>query len=153
MWSSPIHVYRNGKKEPLERYRHFLLLYYQLDLDQMKYDIREWETTPESGYWLAPHNHGHSHFTQIYYEYVSGHGGELIIHDPRVNANRGYPQEFSDHFRPYVFKPETGDTIVFPSYLYHTAAPFTGIIRKAKVSEIQLYSTSEGKADFGATAI
>ena len=153
MWSTPIQVYNDGYKDPVERYTDFLKLHYQLDLKDFKYDIRQWETTPESGYWLAPHNHGHSHFTSIYYEYISGEGGELLLHDPRTNANRGYPQEFGSCFSPYVFEPKTGSTIIFPSYVYHTAAPFMGIVRKAVVTEIQLNSINIGEAYLGATAI
>lgn len=140
MWSTPIHIHNDGFKTPYERYEHFLDVYYNLDIKDFKYDIREWDTTPGSGYWLSTHNHGNSHFTCIYYEFVSGEGGELILHDPRVNANRGFPQEFGSSFAPHIIKPVTGMTVVFPSYVYHTAAPFSGIVRQAKVSEIQLNS-------------
>lgn len=141
MWSTPIHIHNDGYKDPIERYKEYLQSYYQLDLNDFKYDIRTWETTPNSGYWMAPHNHGHSHFTSIYYEYVSGEGGELLLHDPRSNANRGYPQEFGSNFSPCIIKPETGMTVIFPSFVYHTAAPFRGIVRKATVTEIQLNSS------------
>jgi hypothetical protein len=140
MWSTPIQVH-NGYEKPIKRYTDYLQEFFQLDLKDFKYDIREWETTPESGYWMAPHNHGHSHFTSIYYEYVSGEGGELILHDPRNNANRGFPQEFGKSFAPFIFEPKTDTTIIFPSYVYHTAAPFRGIVRKATVTEIQLNSS------------
>lgn len=153
MWSTPIQVFNDGFKEPVERYAEFLKTHYELDLKEFKYNIRDWKTTPESGYWLAPHNHGHSHFTSVYYKYVSGEGGELILHDPRTNANRGFPQEFGKHFAPFVIEPKTGMTIVFPSYVYHTAAPFRGIVREAIVTEIQLSSINTGEAYLGATAI
>ena len=102
---------------------------------------------------MSPHNHGHSHFTSNNYNHVSGEGGELILHDPRVNANRGFPQEFGTEFAPYIIQPETGMTVIFPSYVYHTAAPFRGIIREASVSEIQLASISTGDSYLGATSI
>ena len=140
MWSTPIQVFNDGYKKPVERYKDFLKEHFNLDLENFNYEIREWETTPGSGYWLAPHNHGHSHFTAIHYSYVSGEGGELILHDPRANANRGFPQEFGSAFAPYIIKPETGMTAIFPSYIYHTVAPFRGMIREGKVSEIQLNS-------------
>lgn len=139
MWSTPIHI-SHGHKDPIELYTDYLKEYYDLNLSDFKYSLRTWETTPESGYWLATHNHGNSHFTSIYYEYVSGEGGELILQDPRTNANRGYPQEFGKHFSPHVIKPETDMNVIFPSYVYHTAAPFRGIVRKAIVTEIQLSS-------------
>ena len=153
MWSTPIQVHDDGYKDPIERYTHFLQKHYQLDLESFKYDIREWATTPESGYWMAPHNHGHSHFTSIYYECVSGEGGELLLHDPRNNANRGYPQEFGSQFSPYILQPKAGTTIIFPSYIYHTAAPFHGIVRKAIVTEIQLGGINTGESYMGATSI
>lgn len=153
MWSTPIQVFNNGYQDPFERYKDFLKDHYKLDLNDFKYDIREWKTTPGSGYWMSPHNHGHSHFTSIYYNHVSGEGGELILHDPRVNANRGFPQEFGTEFAPYIIQPKTGMTVIFPSYVYHTAAPFRGIIREASVSEIQLASISTGDSYLGATSI
>jgi len=140
MWSTPIHIHNDGFKKPYERYEHFLKEYYNLDLKDFNYDIREWKTTPGSGYWMAPHNHGHSHFTCIHYSYVHGEGGELILHDPRTNANRGFPQEFGSSFAPHIIKPVTGMTVLFPSFVYHTAAPFKGMIREGHVSEIQLNS-------------
>jgi hypothetical protein len=153
LWSTPIQVHDDGYKDPIERYAHFLQKHYQLELEDFKYDIRKWDTTPESGYWMAPHNHGHSHFTSIYYDCISGEGGELLLHDPRNNANRGYPQEFGNQFAPYILQPKTGTTIIFPSYIYHTAAPFRGIVRKAIVTEIQLGSINTGESYMGATSI
>ena len=152
MWSTPVHSSKTYQS-PVERYREFLMMYYQLELDDFKYDIREWQTTSINGYWMSPHNHGHSHFTSIYYKHVSGEGGELMLHDPRPNANRGYPQEFAYDFKPLVIKPYSGLSITFPSYIYHTAAPFQGAVREAHVSELQLFSETIGTAQQGATAI
>jgi len=153
MWSTPIHVEENGNPDPGTRFKEYLQIYFQEDLDQLDHAIRNWETSPQSGYWLATHNHGHAHFTSIYYEHVSGEGGELILHDPRGNANRGYPSQLASHFEPYIIKPTTGMTVTFPAYVYHTASPFYGIIRIAKVSDLQLYITGEGKTRLGTTAI
>ena len=152
MWSTPVQTFE-GRKDTINLYTDFLKEYYDLDLKNFKYDIRTWETTPESGYWMAPHNHGHSHFTSIYYEFVAGEGGELMLHDPRNNANRGYPQEFGKCFAPLIIEPKTNMTVVFPSYVYHTAAPFRGVARKAIVTEIQLGSINTGESFLGATAI
>ena len=152
MWSTPIDI-DNNYLEPEERYRHFLKKYYKLNLDDFKYEIWGWETTPTSGYWMRPHNHGHSQFTSIYYKFYSGDGGELILNDPRTNANRGFPMEFTDEFKPVIIKPESGLTVTFPSYIYHTAAPFTGIVREAYVTEIQLMSETWGKAELGVSSI
>ena len=152
MWSTPIHS-GHTYVSPEDRYRQFLMMYYQLELDDFKYNIREWKTTSTSGYWMSPHNHGHSHFTSIYYKHVSGEGGDLILHDPRANANRGYPQEFAIDFKPMVIKPLSGLYIIFPSYVYHTAAPFQGAVREAHVSELQLFSETTGTSEQGATPI
>ena len=152
MWSTPIDI-DNNYLEPRERYRHFLKKYYKMHLDHFQYEIWDWKTTSTSGYWMRPHNHGHSCFTSIYYKFYSGEGGELILNDPRTNANRGWPMEFTDEFKPVIIQPETGMTVTFPSYIYHTAAPFNGIARKAYVSEIQLMSDTLGKPELGVTSV
>ena len=56
-------------------------------------------------------------------------------------------------FKPVIIKPESGLTVTFPSYIYHTAAPFTGIVREAYVTEIQLMSETWGKAELGVSSI
>jgi hypothetical protein len=71
---------------------------------------------------LLYHNHNNSLLSSIFYILVDekDDGGEVIFHDPRMNANRGYSNySFNEKFENKVFKPKTGDILIFPSFLYH----------------------------------
>lgn len=70
---------------------------------------------------LLYHNHNNSTLSSIFYLFVDEKmpGGEIVFHDPRLNANRGYFGTFKEKFDNKVFKPKTGDILIFPSFLYH----------------------------------
>ena len=153
LWDTYIDVVRNDSRTTEQRYRDYLEQVWHVSLDDFEWDIRNWDTTSGAGYWMTAHNHGHSQLTSIHYTDVQGMGGDLIIQDPRANANRGWPQELAQQFQPLVVQPEAGMTVTFPSYCYHLASPFYGTVRTAHVSELQLWSMSEGVALQGATAV
>jgi len=153
LWGTHIDVRRNDTRTTEQRYRDYVLECWNTELDSMEWDIREWETTPTAGYWMTAHNHGQSQLTSIHYYNVQGMGGDLVIQDPRANANRGWPQELAQQFQPLVIQPQSGMTVTFPSYCYHLVTPFYGEFRGASVSELQLWSSSTGDPTLGATAV
>jgi|TARA_B110000483_G_scaffold29104_1_gene35301 predicted 2-oxoglutarate/Fe(II)-dependent dioxygenase YbiX len=65
------------------------------------------------------HNHLGSQFTGILYLASPPNGGELLLHDPRGNANRGYNDNLKHIFAPEVIKPQAGDLFIFPSFVWH----------------------------------
>ena len=65
------------------------------------------------------HNHLGSQFTGILYLATPPVGGELVLHDPRGNANRGYNSNLNHMFDPIVLKPQAGDLFIFPSFVWH----------------------------------
>jgi hypothetical protein len=74
------------------------------------------------------HNHQGASFSAVFYPEVSDtmEGGEIIIKDPRGNANRGYDHdEFQVQFDDIKFKPKGGDVLIMPSFLYHQVIPTT----------------------------
>jgi hypothetical protein len=146
MWSTEISIKLEDKRTHLQIYSDYLQEFFNTNLDIFEYEIREWKTTPKDGYWLPPHNHTHSNFTVITYGEVTGWGGELIIQDPRTNANRGWPSELGKQFAPLVITPKKWMSIIFPSFCVHTAAPFRGKIREAYVSEIELFSLDDNSS-------
>ena len=59
-------------------------------------------------------------------------GGELVIHDPRVNANRGFDlNKFKHFFSPIEHTPSTGDVLIMPGYVYHSVRQFHSSLRMA----------------------
>lgn len=153
LWGTHIAVQRNDTRTCEQRYRDYLTEHYACDLSTLDFEIREWATTSDAGYWMTAHNHGQSQLTSIHYTHIDGRGGDLIIQDPRANANRGWPQELAQQFSPLVIQPQAGMTITFPSYCYHLVSPFWGNTRAAHVSELQMWSMTEGDSTQGATAV
>lgn len=153
LWGTLIDIKRKDTRTCEQRYRDYLNNVWNVDLDVFEFEIREWNTTSDSGYWMTAHNHGQSQLTSIHYTNVDGMGGDLVIQDPRANANRGWPQELAQQFSPLVVQPQNGMTVTFPSYCYHLVSPFYGNTRAAHVSELQLWSMTQGEHTQGATAV
>ena len=153
LWDTYIDVARKDSRTVEQRYRDYVETVYHTDLNTLEWEIREWDTTTEAGYWMTAHNHGQSVLTSIHYTQVQGMGGDLVIQDPRSNANRGWPQELAQQFQPLVVQPEAGMTVTFPSYCYHLVTPFYGTVRAAHVSELCVWSSTEGESIQGATAV
>jgi hypothetical protein len=95
--------------------------------------FKSWLTGAFCNYFIPTHNHAGSHLSAVFYVFSEEQdkGGELILFDPRSNANRGFINEFQNSFKYESFTPKTGDAIVFPSFLYHQTTPFLGKIRLA----------------------
>jgi len=64
------------------------------------------------------HTHRGAHLSSILY--LAANGGDIVFHDPRGFAHRGYDDTFSTMFDNIVHTPKTGEMLVFPSFLYHT---------------------------------
>lgn len=116
-------------------------------------DISDWKGGYRTHAWLAGkgndysinyHNHSGAQLSAVFYilceEYNSG--GEISFTDPRQNANRGYDSNFSKWFEHHRFTPETGDIVVFPSFLYHFVSTYQGNIRLAVPVDLFLFANS-----------
>jgi len=95
--------------------------------------LRSWITGTKNGYMIPIHNHSGSSFSAVFYLLCEeqNKGGELVMLDPRGNANRGYLDEFKPMFENLVYKPVSGEYVIFPSYLYHHTNVFNGTLRLA----------------------
>jgi len=89
----------------------------------VKYIIESFYLTHKQGGNVKYHNHPGSSLTGILYLNVPS--GDLVLVDPRTNANRGIMREIinTGHFSPVVLTPEAGEIIMFPSYVHHYAFP------------------------------
>lgn len=87
--------------------------------NQETYSFSWWVHVYRQGATHHIHNHLGSQFTGILYLATPAIGGELVLHDPRGNANRGYNQNLNSMFAPMVIKPEAGDLFIFPSFVWH----------------------------------
>lgn len=73
---------------------------------------------------INSHNHSGSHLSGIFY--LSVPQGNLLLYDPRHNANRGFPNLIRDkEFNITEIDVKEGDIIIFPSYVWHESTPNT----------------------------
>ncbi len=101
--------------------------------DYPGHSMRGWVAGYGHGYYMNNHNHSGSHLSAVFYllAETSTDGGAIVFEDPRVNANRGYPQEIQPMFKSLEFQPSTGDFVVFPCFLYHWVTPYRNRFRLA----------------------
>ena len=95
--------------------------------------IKSWVTGVLNGYMIPYHNHCGASLSSVFYMMIDKQatGGELLLYDPRNNANRGYKEEFYKMFENKSIRPHDGDYVIFPGFLYHQSTPFNGSIRLA----------------------
>ena len=99
-------------------------------IDENNCKLNAWTTNGAGNYSLGFHNHAGAQLSAVFYLLVDdGLGGKLSLHDPRFNANRGLITPFKTKHNDYVFSPKSGDFVIFPSYLYHSASTFYGKTR------------------------
>jgi hypothetical protein len=86
-----------------------------------------------SSYTMPLHNHSGAQVSAVFYLLCEekNAGGELLISDPRFNANRGYPNKMKDSFNLEIYKPKSGEVVVMPGFLHHQVATFNGKLRLA----------------------
>jgi len=71
---------------------------------------------------VAVHNHSGAQLSGVFYLCVPE--GDLVLYDPRYNANRGYPTPVRDiEFPIHTLAVTEGDCVVFPSFLWHESTP------------------------------
>ena len=97
------------------------------------YWMKSWITGTGYDYSIPVHNHSGASLSAVFYLMCEEQdkGGELMMIDPRPNANRGYDVNFKPLFEPQGLLPQTGDIVVLPSFLYHHSTIFKGKLRLA----------------------
>ena len=126
-------AYANFKKHIAEAYN--------VDIDNYESTIKGWITGHGKHYSMMIHNHSGAHFSAVYYVLAeeSDQGGAIVFSDPRSNANRGYDENFRPHFNQHLIQPQTGDFVIFPSFVYHHVNPFYSQFRIAIPIDLYLF--------------
>lgn len=121
------------KEVATEKYTLFFQDVYDFDLNSIEFSLKAWLTGTTSGYNMATHNHSGSQYVSVFYIMAEEEtsGGELVLQDPRFNANRGFMKPFIDDFLPIEHLPKTGDVLIFPGYVYHYVKQYSSQLRLA----------------------
>lgn len=95
--------------------------------------MRAWITGTGYDYNIMTHNHSGAHLSAVFYLFNDSPdaGGELVMFDPRANANRAYKADWTEYFSPIKLKTPSYTFAVFPSFVYHQTTPFKGKLRLA----------------------
>jgi hypothetical protein len=95
--------------------------------------VRAWITGSYPGYAMPVHNHSGSPISAVFYlmNEEQQTGGELVLMDPRHNANRSYQAQFKPLFENQYYTPKSGEFVMFPGFVYHHTLPFKGKLRLA----------------------
>lgn len=109
------------------------------DWDQ--WNLKGWITGHGKDYKMQIHNHSGAHLSGVFYILAEEQdaGGDLVLHDPRSNANRGYDEYFNPMFARNSVLPETGDFMIFPSFTYHHVNPYYSQLRICVPVDLYLY--------------
>ena len=116
-----------------QKYTEFFKEVLDLNLENFDYHIKSWLTGSTGGYSMDLHNHSGAPFVSVIYLLAEeqDQGGELVMHDPRTNANRGFNSDFQHLFSPIEHTPQSGDVLIFPGYVYHSVRRFNSKLRLA----------------------
>lgn len=112
--------------------------------DWSGYRFKAWIAGYNQDYSLAYHNHRGSQISAVFYLLCEDAqmGGKISFTDPRHNSNRGYDENFIPWFKDLSFIPQSGDAVIFPSFLYHFVSTYQGNIRLALPIDLFLYNNS-----------
>ena len=114
-------------------FKEYITNVHNVDMDRYNHIEYNGWVTGGTGYVMNLHNHAGSQFSAVFYlmNEVTTEGGQIEFIDPRSNANRGYDQVLRRPFKNIEYMPNTGDYLIFPSFLYHGVYPFRSTLRMA----------------------
>lgn len=107
-----------------KKFREFFDVYLQEDMDDYEHYYIGW-INRSTGYGSMPtHNHSGAHFVSVFYIHSDPDStGNIVLQDPRFNANRGFLPKHQSMFSNIEYTPKTGDVLIFPAFLYHYVKP------------------------------
>jgi hypothetical protein len=109
--------------------------------DWNSYEMKGWITGHGADYSMTIHNHAGAHLSGVFYVMAEDQkaGGDIVLSDPRSNANRGYDEWFDPMFARKHHTPKTGDYMIFPSFTYHHVNPYYSDLRICIPVDLYLY--------------
>ncbi len=120
----------------LKKEAQFIILdsFGEICFNQIK-DQRAWYCGSGMNHYLNYHNHAGSALSMIFYFHVQN-GGDLVFHDPRMNANRGYSPDYREalQLKDLRWSPNSGDVVLFPSFLFHSVLPSRGMSNRIAIA-------------------
>jgi uncharacterized protein (TIGR02466 family) len=101
--------------------------------------ISAWATVCRAGAYHAPHSHPDSAWSGVYYVDSGSEqpdrplSGMLEFLDPRAGAEAvTAPGDL--YGEPFRIRPQSGELVMFPSWLYHWVHPYAGITPRIAIS-------------------
>jgi hypothetical protein len=133
-----LHKFRDKIVLPL--FEKYVSETFNLSLYDYDFFLRSWLAGSGHSYQIDVHNHSGASVSAVFYLLCEeeNKGGELVLTDPRVNANRGYLIDFNKIFDNAKLSPTTGDAILFPGFVYHYTHIFKGNLRLAMPVDLHL---------------
>lgn len=109
--------------------------------DYQSHEFKGWITGHGKDYSMTIHNHSGAHLSGVFYVMAEDQqsGGDIVLSDPRTNANRGYDEWFDPLFARKHHRPQTGDFMIFPSFTYHHVNPYYSTLRICIPVDLYLY--------------
>ena len=130
-WHSP---FFNQKEEPIKKFKHIVQNFlekifinemgWQYDPTKIKFTVI-WSIINEKGSYNIQHNHPNCYLSGAYYVKTSERSGNINFFEPKEQKNIRYPniKKFTEFSAAITsIKPEEGDLLIFPSYLYHSVS-------------------------------
>lgn len=116
-----------------EKYSEFFKNVLNMNLKDFDYKFKSWLVGSKGSYSMDLHNHSGAPWVAVFYILAEekDKGGNFVAYDPRINANRGFSEEFKYMFNPIEFIPQTGDVIILPGFVYHGVKPYESSLRLA----------------------
>ena len=105
---------------------------------EIDWKINGWANINQKGNFNTPHVHPGAYWSAVYYVAIDDgegelKGGAIEFMDPRGSLPNMYCpvlrmgiQGYMTAGRNEIHKPKAGQCIIFPSWLFHSVAPYTG---------------------------